>query len=245
MAQKQKPKRTSMLYDPVKTMSYMTDKVIVGVSGGKDSAVVLDLCCKYFKQVIGYFMYYVPGLSFQQRILNYYRKKYDIEIIELPHFELSYFYKLGTYRPYDLSVPIVEISDMYRYLREETGIHWIACGERIADSIVRRAMIKNSGSIDKKRGRFYPVAYWNKADIMDYIRLHRLKIGEESAIIGCSFGSFHNKELRAIKEHYPADFERIKQFFPFAEVGIKREEHFGKLEVNANGKGETAQTGEA
>ena len=232
------PKRTSVLYDPIKTMARMTDEVIVGVSGGKDSAVTLDLCCKYFKHVVGYFMYYIPGLSFQQRILNYYRKKYGIEIIELPHFELSIFYKYGTYRPPDLSVPIVGIAEMYDYIREQTGVYWIAWGERIADSIVRRAMIKKSGSIDKVRGRFYPVAYWNKADIMDYIRLHRVKVGEESAVLGFSFGSLQNRELSPIKEHYPADFERIKHFFPWVEAGLKREDYFGKMEVNDNGKDE-------
>ena len=218
-------KRTTALFDPIRAASCITDRVLVGVSGGKDSAVVLDLCCQYFRHVSGFFMRYVPGLGFQERIMRYYEQRYGIEIIRMPHFELSDFYRYGTFRPPDFSVPIIGALEAYNYAREKAGTWWIACGERISDSIVRRAMIKASGSIDKKRGRFFPVAYWTKKDVMDYIRVKKLRLGEDSARLGFSFRSLAPRELIAVKEHYPADFERIKRFFPLAEVSIRHYEY--------------------
>lgn len=82
-----------MLLQPVQTAAVLTDSVIVGFSGGKDSVVSLDLCARYFKRVEAYFMYYVPGLSFQERMLEWAENRYGISIYRLPHFELSQFLK--------------------------------------------------------------------------------------------------------------------------------------------------------
>lgn len=210
------------LFDPVKTMSRMTNEVIVGFSGGKDSIVALDLCMRYFDIVHPYFLYLVPGLEFQERTLRWYERRYGVEIIRLPHFEVSNFLRYGTFRDYDFSVPIVSVSDMYSYLRGVTGATWIAAGERIADSIVRRAMIKSTGSIDTKRGRFYPVAYWRKAEIMNYIKRKRLYLPPDSRKFGFSFRSLDGRQLAFVKDRYPDDYEKIKRFYPFCGAAVRR-----------------------
>lgn len=210
------------LFDPVKTMSRMTNEVIVGFSGGKDSIVALDLCMRYFDIVHPYFLYLVPGLEFQERTLRWYERRYGVEIIRLPHFEVSNFLRYGTFRDSDFSVPIVSVSDMYSYLRGVTGATWIAAGERIADSIVRRAMIKSTGSIDTKRGRFYPVAYWRKAEIMNYIKRKRLYLPPDSRKFGFSFRSLDGRQLAFVKDRYPDDYEKIKRFYPFCGAAVRR-----------------------
>lgn len=210
------------LYDPIKTMSHLTDEVIVGFSGGKDSIVTLDLCMRYFNKVHPYFLYLVPGLSFQERTVRWYEERYGVEIMRLPHFEVSNFLRYGTFREYDLSVPIVSVSDLYSYLRGATGATWIAAGERIADSIIRRAMIKSTGSIDPKRGRLYPVAYWRKAEIMAYIKRKRLYLPPDSRRLGFSFRSLDGAQLAYVKDVYPDDYEKIKRFYPFCGAAVRR-----------------------
>lgn len=215
-----------MLLQPVQTAAVLTDSVIVGFSGGKDSVVSLDLCARYFKRVEAYFMYYVPGLSFQERMLEWAENRYGISIYRLPHFELAQFFKYGTFRPVDLDVPILKVADVYAHLRAHFGIHWIAGGERIADSIWRRAMLKQGGTIDRKRGRIYPVAHFTKAHILAYIKQHRLPVSAESRTLGFSFRSLQPGDMRKIREFFPDDFAKIKAMFPLVEAGIKHQDWY-------------------
>lgn len=219
---------SNLLFDPIKVQSRITDSVLVGFSSGKDSIVTMDLCFKYFKRVIPFFMYLCPDLEFQEETLQRYEKRYDTEIIRVPHMDTSVFLKYGTFREPDLYVDLIEINDIYDYLRETTGITWIAAGERIDDSIVRRAMIKHSGSVDRKRARFFPLAYWSKKDVMSYIKRKRLYLPKINRELGFSFGSLSGKELSIIKQHYPKDYQKILRLYPFAEAGVKRYEIYGK-----------------
>lgn len=219
---------STVLYDPIKTQAKVTDEVIVAFSGGKESVVVLDLCFRYFKKVHPFFMYICPDLSFQERTIEWYEKKYQTEIIRLPHMDVSEFFHWGSFRPADLTFPVVSINDIYQYVRLQTDTWWIAAGERIDDSIVRRAMMKKSGSIDVKRGRFYPVSAWKKREIIDYIKFHNLYLGQDSRKLGFSFKSLWGKELAMLKHYFPQDYEKILHLYPFAAAGVKRYEDYGK-----------------
>lgn len=218
----------NLLFDPIKTQSKITNSVLVGFSGGKDSIVTLDLCFKYFKIVKAFFMYLVPELEFQEKMVNWYENKYNTKIIRLPHFEVSNFLRYGSFTIFDLDVEIISINDIYNFLREKTGINWIAAGEQCADSIVRNAMIKNSGSIDYKRGRFYPLAYWKKQDVLQYIKYKKLYLSPEQKQLGFSFRSLLGREIKIIKERYPKDYEKILKVYPFIGAGVKRYEQYNK-----------------
>ena len=218
----------SSRYDPIRTMAKMTDEVIVGFSGGKESVVVLDLCIRHFKRVVPFFMYYIPGVSFQEKTLRWYEDKYGIEIVRLPHFELSEMLRYGTLRNEDLTVPIISINDIYQWMRDSYGIRWIAAGERSADSVIRGAMIKHSGSIDANRGRFYPVAWWTKQEILDYIRIKKLYLGIDSRSMGASFTGVNTESFLFLKEHFPSDYQKMLRIFPLAEGAVARFEAYGK-----------------
>ena len=208
------------LFRSVETAAAITDSVLVAFSGGKDSVVTLDVCVRHFAHVEGFFMYQVRGLSFQESILRYYEDKYGIPIHRIPHFELSQWLRYGLFRHCDFDCPIVSVKETYDYMRENTDIWWIAAGERIADSVWRRAMIKSSGTIDPKRGRFFPIAEWSKADVMAYIRQRKLRVGAESSRLGFSFRSLMGKDLLKIQKHFPQDYARIRRWFPLVDVSI-------------------------
>lgn len=213
------------LFRTVETAAAITDRVLVSFSGGKDSVATLDLCVKHFSHVECFFMYQVRGLSFQEAIIRYYEDKYGIPVHRIPHFELSHWLRYGLFRNYDDGCPIVSVKETYDYMRENTGIWWIAAGERIADSVWRRAMIKSSGSIDPKRGRFYPIAEWKKEDVRAYIRQNKLKVGAESAKLGFSFRSFSPNELIAIRNYFPKDYLKIRRWFPLVDASILQHQY--------------------
>jgi len=213
-----------LLFEPVKAASRLHGDVIVAFSGGKDSVVTLDLCMRYFRRVEVFFMYLVPGLSFQEAMLRWAEGRYGITIRRLPHFMLSEWLAMGALRKMDLMVPIVSVRDIYHHVRLESQTWWIAAGERQADSVVLRAMMKRSGSIDDQRGRIYPVAHFRKADIMAYIQKHKLKVAPESRFLGHSFRSLMPEEVYLMRKYYPADFEAIRRWFPFVEASVANHE---------------------
>lgn len=219
---------STVLFDIIKAQSKITDSTIVAFSGGKESVVVMDMCFNYFKKVKPFFMYICPELSFQEKTIEWYEKKYQTEIERIPHMDVSEFFHYGSFRQADYSFPIVSINDIYHYMRTEYNIWWISAGERIDDSIIRRAMIKNSSSIDVKRGRFYPVAYWNKKEILKYIKYHNLYLGQDSKKLGFSFKSLEGKELAMLKQHFPDDYKKVLKLYPFAAAGVKRYEEYGE-----------------
>jgi len=208
----------------LRTSAKITDSVLVAFTGGKDSSVVLDLSVKFYKKVKAFFMYLVKDLEFQEKYFDYIEKRYNIEIIRVPHFTLSDFYRRGTFRSADWNSQIVSVKDIYNYVRNETGIYWIAGGERIYDSFVRRAMIKKSGTIDNARGRIFPIAYWKKSDIMRYIKMRRIKLTPEYKKLGYSFRSLEAQDLVIIKKYFAKDYEKIKQNFPLVDMELKRYE---------------------
>lgn len=218
---------STALFDPIKTHSKVTDSVIVAFSGGKESIVTLDLCCRYFKNVKAFFLYICPDLSFREKTLQWYEKKYQIEIMRLPHMDLSSALRYGFFRNSDYSVPILSMNEIYHYVRLKFGTWWISAGERMDDSLWRRGMIHSTGTIDEKRGRFFPVATWSKKEILDYIKFHNLYIGADSKVLGHSFQGPIGYELQFVKKYYPEDYQKMLNLFPFCEGHLFRYETFG------------------
>lgn len=205
----------------------LTKRVLVSYSGGKDSAVVLDICARHFEHVDAFFMYQVPDLSFQERTLAWAEQKYGLHILRMPHFEVSAFLKYGTYHDPDPDVSRVKVSDAYDYVREQFGTFWIAAGERISDSIVRRAMIVKDGTINEKRGRIFPIAHWTKAHVRAYIKQRSLRVSEEADLLGYSFRDLSPRTVWLVRKHYPQDYERIIAMYPQAAAAAAWWELYG------------------
>lgn len=223
------------LRDTIRQAARLTDSVIVGFSTGKDSIVALDLCRQHFKRVEAWFMYIVPGLEFQERYLRYIEGRYGLTIHRHPHWMLGEMFNQTYYRPdTDISVdcPTIAIADAEAFMMRKTGISWFAYGLKCNDSLERNAMIKRCGGIDVKTRRFYPVAWFSDKAIYAYLRQHRIRLPRDYELFGRSFGRLWLQELAAIKEHFPADYKKIQEYFPFVEAVIKRYE-FGDSRAKA------------
>lgn len=215
---------STVLFDGIKTMSKISDSVLVAFSGGKESVVVLDMCFRYFKHVQPFFQYAVPGLSFNEKLLTWYENKYNTEIIRLPIETTGTMFRYGIYTIPDPTFPVVSETDVWNYVRHETGIWYVAGGERINDSMMRRARIKHSGTIDELQGRMFPVAMWKTQEIYDYIKHHKLFLAKEQKVLKHSLRIFHPEDLLYIQKNLPDDYDRILHMFPLAGAIIKKAE---------------------
>ena len=214
----------------IRALADLTDSVLVGVSGGKDSTVTLDLCARHFKTVAGYFMYLVPGLYFQERWLQATERRYRIAIHRRPHWMLSQLYRHGAYRPKSFAtdkVTPIRATDAENALREQTGLDWIVTGERMAESLQRRGMISACKGLDQKRRRCYPIAHWPVEAVRHYLRSRNLTPSPDSAMLGRSFGDLNAETLAAVQQHWPDDFRTIKEHFPHVEAVLARQRFFG------------------
>jgi len=215
----------------IRALAELTDSVLVGVSGGKDSVVTLDLCMNHFAHVAGYFFYIVPGLSFQDEWLHATERRYGITIHRRPHSLLTQVYRAGMYRPKSFATDRVEpitATEAENEVRSSTGLDWIATGERRAESLQRCGMLSACSGLDAKRKRAYPIAFWPVEAVRRYIKWHNLQVSADSALLGRSFGEIGQPAgLKAIAEHWPDDFLRIKEHFPHVEAVLARERFYG------------------
>ena len=215
------------VFDIIKKAAVMTDSVIVGFSGGKDSIVTLDLCLKHFKHVEAYFLYIVSDLEFQEVYLRYIEKRYTIKIHRLPHWMLGRLFKDATYRPHNkktVNCPVITINDIENELYKLSGIEWFASGQKACDSIERNAMLRRNNGIDEIRKRIYPVTFFTNKTIFSYLKMNNIPLPPDYRILGHSFGSLWGKDLKRIKETYPNDYKKILEVFPYVEAAIKRDE---------------------
>jgi phosphoadenosine phosphosulfate reductase len=204
-------------------------EVIVGVSG-KDAACAIDLCVEHFDRVSAYFMYIVPGLSFQEKFLSYIERRYSISIRRIPHFGLAKLFRDHSFRYMRLQsigVPTVKPRDVDAYLRKLTGLEWVATGEKAADSVERNAMIRRVGGIDTNRRRIFPIAFWSDAAVFNHLKTRSIALPQEYSQLENfthmrSFGQLWWRDIAWIREKHPDDFDKIRRLFPLIDGQVTR-----------------------
>lgn len=213
------------------------ESVIVGVSGGRDSVATLDLCVKHFRAVRAYFMYIVPGIQFQERYLQMLERRYNVEIVRVPHFTLPRILSQGVFRHKTKSAGSLRKCrphHFYAYMRKRLGVRWIALGEKACDSLQRNTQMVQRGGVQEQRGTIMPLAWWSNSDVESYVSSLRIPLAPDYALAAAApdalrrsrSGSFSSllriDALLQIRERYPDDYERIKRMFPLIDAHVIR-----------------------
>jgi phosphoadenosine phosphosulfate reductase len=204
---------------------------IVGVSCGKDATATLDLCHKHLDRVEAYFLYLVPGLEFQERYLSYLERRYSIKILRLPHWGLTDLFRGNTFRfarRASTEVRRLKAKDIDAYVRKQTGIDWIATGEKACDSVERNAMIRQANGINPLRRHFWPLAFWQQSTVYNYLKTNSIALPPDYSLssrdvknrTSMSFGDLWYKNLAWIRDRFPRDFAKIVELFPMVPAQI-------------------------
>jgi len=220
--------------------------VLVAFSCGKDSLVCLDLAVKTFEKVQPYFLYWVKGLSFQERTLQWAEQRYGLEVLRLPHAFLSTFYIASDLRhdlPIDKLQKKMSLTDQENAIRAQTGITFIVTGQKRAESLWRRGAlyeVAQTQGISMKRRTIFPLVDWADSDVWSYLKLNKVPTPADYRVFaGLAPHSpswdlnskRQGKYLQRIKEVWPDDYAKIVAQFPLAEALIKREEIYGPAEA--------------
>lgn len=161
---------------------YMADLcdgcTILAFSTGKDSVVAWLKLRRYFRKIVPYYLYSIPGgpLSFTERALKYYEDWFDCRIMRLPHPSMyRWLNNFVDQAPENLRVieeanlPNIDYEDINAlacHTDKELDGAYQASGVRSADSIARRQSTIKHGQVNHKARRWYPVFDYKKEDMV-------------------------------------------------------------------------------
>lgn len=193
--------------------------VTVLFSTGRDSTVMLDLFMQRARESVGLvvFMHMAPGLFIHERILQYYEKRYKIEITRLPHPDSAM-----TINTREKKHKITN-ADFEKYLRISHGAEWIAYGYRKDESLQRRGQLTLAKEgIDWKYRKVFPIAEWAAKHCAGWVKRSRLILPPEYAMGIRDITSFKGPALLYLVKNYPEDYERIAAVYPDVKAELMR-----------------------
>lgn len=158
-------------------------KILLSFSCGKDS-VALWLTLREHFEIIPFYLYRIPGISFVEDSLGYYEDFFGQEIVRLPH---PTFYRMLANHVW----------------QPPQRVGWIE-------------------AMNLKRCYFYPIWDVNMAALLGMLGKAKIKLAIDYHLFGRSFDGMDYRFMKPIKENYPADWELIKEWFPFVEMEILR-----------------------
>lgn len=138
----------------------------------------------------------------------------------------------------NLDLPDWDYPMVFRQIREEMGLDPsipYATGVRICDSLTRRAALKRFGPYTESKMCFHTIFDWTIAQTMGAIKANHLKLPVDYELWGRSFDGIDYRFLSGLRDRFPRDFDRVQEFFPLAEVEIKRFEWREKHAVQNRG----------
>lgn len=197
-------------------------------------------------EIVPYFLYWFPNLSWQLEALDYYEEWFGQKIMRLPHplfydhirnFDYQTPERIGQIAAFDL-LPF-DFADIENELARQFGLDqpYTAVGFRGSDNIDRRNLIIQKGAVGSGRRRYwFPIWDWNINDIAAYLKKIDVKLPKDYKYWGRTIGAWDYQLIKPIKEHFPDDWEGVIKFWlPLIDAEIFRHEVVGAY---ANGKEE-------
>lgn len=205
----------------------VSDEAIVSYSGGKDSKVILDLCCKVFKKVHPFFQYIIDGLSVIDNEIAADEARWGVKVERYPGFGLYGAIENGTYC--DVYYKMDELSqftynDALEDMQRKTGVKYVAHGGKYADYANRRRLIEISEQ--EGDGMMYPIKEWTKRDVVTYMAMQGIPVPDAAYVTSGSV-DLENNNILWIYDKYPDDFLMLEKYFPYIRAVVYRRKFYG------------------
>lgn len=206
------------------------DTALLSFSAGKDAVAAWIQMRKFFKRIVPFYLYSVPGMEFVEEGLRYYEDRFETKIHRYPHPNMFRILRNNVFQPperwpilrdWELRVSHQEIDADVRRKAGVAGA-FVAVGTRTADSPTRLANVKRFGALNPTRRAFLPVFDWRIADVVENITKAGLKLTVDYRMFGRSFDGLDHRFLGPIKENFPRDYERLLQWYPMADLEFMR-----------------------
>lgn len=216
-------------------MHSKSEHVLLAFSCGKDSiAAWLALRERGFT-VHPFYMYLIPDLAFVDRSLDYYEQWSGQHIMRVPNPSLYRMLVNMVYQPPErcaiieaAQLPKFSYDQLHEWVKEDMGLPaatYVATGVRAVDSPQRMMAVRPHGPVNYKRRTFWPVWDWRIQRVYDTIKSAGVKLPVDYRWFGRSFDGIDYRFIATLREKAPADYQRILDWFPLADLDIKRRQY--------------------
>lgn len=209
------------------------DTALVSFSCGKDAVAAWFQCKRYFRRLVPFYLYLVPGLEFVEDGLRYFEERLETPILRVPHPSFPRMLREMVFQPAERCQDI-EFTELPRLTYEQVEAHvrkvaatpnaYVGIGTRTADSPNRLTNVRRYGAANHRRRCFLPVFDWKLADVIACIERERVRLPVDYRLFGRSFDGIDYRFLEPIRREFPDDYRRILNWFPMAEIEMKRRE---------------------
>jgi hypothetical protein len=206
--------------------------VLLAFSRGKDSIAAWLALRDAGVEVIPYHLYLIPGLRFVEDSLAYYEEWFGTPILNLPHPSLYRWLAHAMFQPPErvrvieaARIQIPDYADVNTLIKEHHQLPadtWTCDGVRAADSPNRRTSIVTHGPVNLASRTKKVVWDWRKQHVMDAIYANRVKLPSDYEWFNRSFDGLDRRFLGPIQAYAPDDYARILEWFPLADLELRR-----------------------
>lgn len=200
---------------------------MLSFSCGKDSIAAWLALRPHFRRIIPVYMWLVPGLRFVEDSLCYYEDFFGTPIMRVPHPSFYRWLNNFVYQPPErcaiierVGFPNLDYDQMLDMAAEDAGLKrrpWSATGVRAA---ITRYGVRNTN-----RKTFFAIWDWTKDKLITEIGRAGVKLPVDYKWFGRSFDGIDRRFLEPLREHAPADYKTILDWFPLAELDLLRKRH--------------------
>ena len=206
--------------------------VLLAFSCGKDALAAWLALEDSGVQVMPAYLYYVPGLRFVEDSLDAFEQHFGRRIARYPHPSLwRWLNNLVFQSPERCAVieaarmPTLTYEQTWELIREDLGLDadtWVADGVRAADSPARRVSIVNHGAMKPTTRKVSVVWDWRKRHTFEAIEAAGVDLPPDYEWFGRSFDGLDYRFLEPLSRRAPADYERVLDWFPLADLELVR-----------------------
>ncbi len=208
--------------------------VLLAFSRGKDSLAAWLALRDAGVEVRPFHLYLVPGLEFVDESLADYERYFGVTIPQLPHPSLFRWLNNLTFQVPEririieaAQLPEPDYVDVSRMLCEQyydldPKVTFTADGIRAADSPNRRTAIKGHGAVREHVIKVSPVWDWRIKHVRAALAEHKCPLPIDYEWFNRTFDGLDLRFLEPIKNNAPADYDRILEWFPLADLELFR-----------------------
>lgn len=208
-------------------------EVLVAYSGGKDSLVVTDLCCKAFQRVTAVHMEFVPGLKVVEDQIELAKSRWGIDVIRVPDNVFLRCYQIGEYNDVHHSIKKIKTlrnNDVFKVVAHEGNFSLVANGMKRGDGMFTMAAGSEenvAGELSQGIKMVCPLWKWRNTDVLAYLTVNKIPIppsdGRKSSSIDMT-----EPNILWLWDKQREDFYLLEKYFPYMRAVVKRREWYGK-----------------